>query len=298
MTSEELLKTTEVAKLLRVHPKHVYRLIDQGLPGRRVGGEWRFLREEVLTWSSSRGQPAEGATSRAGGAPTQAPRAEVAPLLAANGDVVIELLLAQLVADDRPLVGFVQSDRRTALRHLERRSVLLAGHHAEDPPARLEADRLARIHLVHRQVGFAHPRSVRLRTPRDLARHRLALRPSSAGIRAHLDHALAAERLSLRALEVEATTYGSHREAVCAVVRGEADVALATSAWAERVGLTFSPLAEESYDLLVYADSLGDPRVVGVCEVAQSRVFRAALGKISGYRATRAGEIRYERDRK
>ena len=46
-----LLTTLEVAKLLRVHPKHVYRLLKKGLPARRVGSEWRFSRQEVLAWA-------------------------------------------------------------------------------------------------------------------------------------------------------------------------------------------------------------------------------------------------------
>ncbi|MCL2825491.1 MAG: helix-turn-helix domain-containing protein, partial [Polyangiaceae bacterium] len=46
------LTTTEVAAVLQIHPKHVYRLIKKGLPAHRVGGQWRFLSEEILEWSS------------------------------------------------------------------------------------------------------------------------------------------------------------------------------------------------------------------------------------------------------
>ena len=47
-----LLTTVEVAEVLRVHPKHVYRLLKKGLPARRVGAEWRFDRERRagLVW--------------------------------------------------------------------------------------------------------------------------------------------------------------------------------------------------------------------------------------------------------
>jgi putative molybdopterin biosynthesis protein len=52
---DELLTSGEVARLLRVHPKHLYRLLRQGLPGRRLGrGHWRFRRDEVLAWIGSR----------------------------------------------------------------------------------------------------------------------------------------------------------------------------------------------------------------------------------------------------
>jgi excisionase family DNA binding protein len=51
----QLLTSTECAALLRVHPKHLYRLLRRGLPGHRVGGgHWRFDRDEVLAWMRTR----------------------------------------------------------------------------------------------------------------------------------------------------------------------------------------------------------------------------------------------------
>jgi excisionase family DNA binding protein len=105
MPAGTLLRTEEVAALLRVHPKHVYRLLKKGLPGRRVGGEWRFSREDVLAWSGGR-EPLAGPTERPG-----AGIAEGAPpsVVAANGDVVVMRLLA-LATRGPPLIGFVQAD--------------------------------------------------------------------------------------------------------------------------------------------------------------------------------------------
>jgi excisionase family DNA binding protein len=283
----DLLKTVEVAQLLRVHPKHVYRLLDQGLPGRRVGGEWRFVQEEVLAWSAHREKISPAPAPAAGSEPPAA-------LLGANGDLVVEILLAHLLGDDKPLVGFIQADRQTALAQLEKKAILLAGYHADSPPARFEATRLARIHLVRRQVGLAHPASLRVRSLGDIARRRLAIRPASAGVRAHFDRAMVAAHMTLRNLEARTTVHASHRDTVCAVVRGQADLALTTAAWAERVGLRFYPIAEEPYDLLLFAEHLGDSRVVGVCEVAQSRGFRNALDRVAGYKTDETGEIRYE----
>lgn len=302
-----LLKTDEVARLLRVHPKHVYRLIAQGLPGRRVGSEWRFVRDEVLAWSSTRGR------ERAGGEPSVEParlprgrrRAglsgppntrDAPPLLGANGDVVVDLLLARVVAEKKPLVGLVRADRSTALERLAARSILLAGYHGDRPPMHFDADRLARVHLVRREVGLAHARSLRLKGVADLAKRRLATRPPTAGLRVHFDRALAANGLSLARMGVASTTFDAHRDAVLAVVRGEADAALTTAAWAANVGLRFFPLAEESYDLLLFADDLGHPSVVGLCEIAQSKGFRGELARVPGYDPERAGEIRYSFD--
>src|SRR5262249_59336677 len=49
-----LLTTREVAALLKVHPKHVYRLRRRGLPAHRVGDEWRFDEDEVRRYARDR----------------------------------------------------------------------------------------------------------------------------------------------------------------------------------------------------------------------------------------------------
>jgi len=286
MDEESLLKSADVARLLRVHPKQIYRLMARGLPAHRVGGEWRFSRDEVLAWSGAP-NPARGAAQPAAVAPP--------PLLAANGDLVVEVLLARLLAEGKPPVGLVPSDRGRALDGLAAGRFLLAGFHGEVPPSHAGKARLARIHLVTRDVGLAFRRGARVRSIADLARRRVGLRPPTAGIRAHFDRALGEARTTLAKLRVRATVFESHRDAVCAVVRGDVDAALATAAWAERVGLSLLPLAREPYDLLLHAEHLGTPACVGVCEVSQGRAFRSALEKIAGYDAARAGEIRYER---
>jgi excisionase family DNA binding protein len=284
-----LLKSAEVARLLRVHPKQIYRLLAQGLPGRRVGAEWRFLRDEVLAWSQHR----EGSAA----APPLAPTSSVArppPLLAANGDVVVELLLRRLGEERGLLLGLVQADRGAAFAHLAAGAVLLAGFHGEPPPSHVAAVRLARIHLVRRDIGLAHAPGGRLARVTDLARKRLAGRAPSAGVSAHLERALAEAGTSAAKLRAKILPFDSHREAACALVRGEADAALLTSAWAARVGMPFLRLSTESYDLVLRAENLGDAACVAVCEVAQSPAFRAELAAIPGYDPTASGEIRYD----
>lgn len=50
----EILTTAQVALLLDVHAKVVGRYIkEHGLPVHRVGGEYRFLRAEVMAWVAS-----------------------------------------------------------------------------------------------------------------------------------------------------------------------------------------------------------------------------------------------------
>jgi excisionase family DNA binding protein len=47
---KEVLTQAEVATLLRVERHHVKKLIESGLPYRRVGSMRRFLRRDVMNW--------------------------------------------------------------------------------------------------------------------------------------------------------------------------------------------------------------------------------------------------------
>ena len=49
--ADEILTLKEVAEYLKLAEKTAYRLASEGkLPGFKVGGSWRFKREDVQTW--------------------------------------------------------------------------------------------------------------------------------------------------------------------------------------------------------------------------------------------------------
>ncbi len=53
---EDVLIATELAELLRLHVKTVYKLAEEGvIPGKRIGRSWRFNRTEVLKFVSANG---------------------------------------------------------------------------------------------------------------------------------------------------------------------------------------------------------------------------------------------------
>src|SRR5512137_56407 len=110
-----LLTSREVAALLRVHPKQVYRLLRRGLPARRVGAEWRFDRAEVMAWSGAEAPRAQPPSPAPGSAPPS--------VVAANGDVVVMLLLRAANALGAPLLGFVQTDASRGISLLEQGAV-------------------------------------------------------------------------------------------------------------------------------------------------------------------------------
>ena len=52
---EEILTPSQVAELLRIHVKTVYRLASEGtIPGNRIGRSWRFRKRDILDLVSNR----------------------------------------------------------------------------------------------------------------------------------------------------------------------------------------------------------------------------------------------------
>jgi excisionase family DNA binding protein len=53
---EEIMTPSEVADMLKIHLKTVYKLAEKGvIPGNRIGRSWRFSRSDVMELVSSRG---------------------------------------------------------------------------------------------------------------------------------------------------------------------------------------------------------------------------------------------------
>jgi excisionase family DNA binding protein len=63
---DEILTASEVADLLQIHPRTVYKLVKQGsIPGRKFGGGWRFSKGDILSMVSP---PTSTAEQRSGSA--------------------------------------------------------------------------------------------------------------------------------------------------------------------------------------------------------------------------------------
>ncbi len=51
---EQILTASQVAEMLQVHLRTVYKLVRRGLiPGRKFGGGWRFSRDEIMKMISN-----------------------------------------------------------------------------------------------------------------------------------------------------------------------------------------------------------------------------------------------------
>jgi molybdate-binding protein len=216
-------------------------------------------------------------------------RPELPPLIAANGDVCIEVLLRVAAERFGALFGFVQADCRTARELVESGRVIAGGIHGDLEDAE---DPVVRIHVVRRVIGLAHAARRRLRKAADVEGQRLASRPTTAGVRAYLDQALKGGGLDPAATHHAATLYPSHRDVILAVLAGHADVGLTSVAWAHRAGLQCLPLAEENYTLCMKASALSTDSGRALIRTLQSPEAKRLLGETPGYDATEVASLR------
>ena len=57
-TMKEIMTPREAAEYLSVHVRTIYRLVKHGeIPGRKVGGSWRFKKDALEEWLSGQEKP-------------------------------------------------------------------------------------------------------------------------------------------------------------------------------------------------------------------------------------------------
>lgn len=57
--SDEIMTISDIAAYLKITEKTAYRLVSEDkIPGFKVGGSWRFNREEIQAWAKSKDKQA------------------------------------------------------------------------------------------------------------------------------------------------------------------------------------------------------------------------------------------------
>ena len=130
----------------------------------------------------------------------------------------------------------------------------------------------------------------------DLAGRTFINRQKGSGTRILLDHTLAERGIdpaSIPGYEREVTT---HLAVSLAVRNGEADAGMGVYSAAKALGLRFTPVATERYELVMHRAMLDDPRIAALIETVSSKAFRAVLRDLGGYETDETGVLREMRD--
>lgn len=269
--ASEWLTTPEVAALLRVHPKHVYRLLHQGMPARRVGGQWRFSRNAIQQWAELRGGALASADE-----PPSAPLTPAFSLLAAEPNEISDAVVATLANAAGVNLAVVPASPQKCLDLLGSGDVAAALLRAGS--GLKAACATVRIHLGARQLGL-------ITRPGKSTNHTVAV-PAHTTIADSVIRA-AWPRAVLRHERTEL-------DACASVARKQAAAALGSAAWAQRLGLSFRPIGSEAWELAVRVDAMEDPAVARMCVAAQGNALRDQVGPLVTDAPERTGQMRLE----
>ena len=288
----EFLTVPELAALLRIKERKVYDLAASGeVPVARVTGKLLFPAEEVRGWIA-RGSSGGGSVGGARRGAEPAPRPAI--LLGSH-----DPLLDWAVRASRCGLATLLDGSLDGLARFGRGEGMAAGLHLFDAeggawnvPAVRGTEGAVLAHWAVRRRGLVlrPEESGAVRALSDLAGRRVAPRQPEAGAQTLFEHLLAEAGVPADAL-LYAPAAQSEGDAVLAVAEGEADAAFGLEACARPYGLSFVPLVEERFDLLIDRRAYFEPPLQRLMAFCRSPGFRDHAAARAGYDASACGEV-------
>lgn len=286
------LTVRELADLLRVKERKVYQLAADGeVPCRRVTGKLLFPRAEIEAWIAG-GEIADSDPD-----PSNAPRP---PIVSGSHDPLLDWALRESGAAlptlfDGSLDGLGRFRRHEAS--------VAALHIPEDAGVRWNLDAVQAlgpgrdtvlISWAKRARGLILPAGnpLGIGTVADLKGRRLVARQESAGSQVLFRQLLEAEGLQTDDVTWTNPPARTESEVGEAVRAGRADAGLGLVSAAGQGGLTFLPLLEEEFDLLVCRKFYFEPPFQALLEFTRTSLFRERAAQLGGYDIADLGRVR------
>jgi putative molybdopterin biosynthesis protein len=301
--SGEIMNTKEVAQYLDIHEKQVYALIKaKRIPATRVTGKWIFPKKLIDDWIETNAKSGMAEARKKG------KRIEGALLASGSNDPILDILNTFIKQSHPELYIFSANVGSTdGLKALNRGYTDLAWSHLLDPKSgEYNTPFLATylpnlkpvvVNLFYRELGFlaAPGNPLHFRGFEDLTKKKIRFinRQKGSGTRILLDHHL--KNLSIASSEIqgyEKEVY-THFEVGLAILAKEADVGIATVSASKLLGLSFIPITQESFDMLMDQTTFFDRSVQAFIEVLNSREFRSRVDRLGSYDFKNSGKILY-----
>src|SRR4030042_1312012 len=259
--SGEIMNTKEVAQYLENKEKQVYALIKaKRIPATRVTGKWIFPKKLIDDWIETNAKGGMAEARRKG------KKIEGALLAAGSNDPILDILNTFIKRSFPELYLFSANIGSTdGLKALNRGYTDLAWSHLLDPKSgeyntpflstHLPNLKPVVINLFYRELGFltAPGNPLHVRGFEDLTKKKIRFinRQKGSGTRVLLDHHL--KSLDIPSSEIHGydNEVYTHFEVGMAINAKEADVGIATVAAAKLLGLSFIPITQARFPLLM-----------------------------------------------
>jgi len=304
--ADALMTTAEVARLLRVKERKIYDLVaEDAIPHTKVTGKLLFPRDLIEDWLRS-GTTSAGASP---GADRNRP-----PIAGGSHDPLLEWALVESACGIGPLFDGSLDGYDRFLRG----EVLFAGMHVPRPAgteaheaeavagynqhllteARHEsADIILMTWAVRRQGLLTAPAVGGSNGVTGLAALTSAVRDGlvfkrrqeSAGSRVLLDRLIDQAGIATSAVAWSPGAARTETEAALSILDGEAQAAFGIESVAKRFGLSFTPLAQERYDLLLTARDVFAEPMQKLLAFTRTESFADKAAALGGYDISRLG---------
>jgi putative molybdopterin biosynthesis protein len=296
----EMMNTKEVAEHLGINEKQVYALIkERGIPCTRVTGKWLFPRHLIDAWIDDN---ARSGCTRSAGAPGRRHL-----LAAGSNDPVLDVLLNRMKQGGGRYLFSCSTGSARGLEMLAGGSADIAWCHLHDSETgtyniaqattALEGKRIAVVHLFYREIGFVarQAEGPGVRSFSDLTEPGVTFvnRQAGSGTRLFIDQRLAAEGISPESVRGYDREVYTHLEVALAVLSGDAVTGIASVAAATMMGLHFSPLARESFDMVLLQETFFSREIQDFIAALQSDEFKRQVAPMGNYDFGESGRILY-----
>ncbi|HSE87228.1 MAG TPA: helix-turn-helix transcriptional regulator [Candidatus Binatia bacterium] len=293
----DLMNTRDVARYLGINEKKIYFLAKAGkIPCTRVTGKWAFPKKLIDQWIEKSASAVVERDVRA---------EERGFLLAAGSDDPSLGILHELYeAQTQPASFFMTTVGSSAgLAAIQNGVADFATAHLFEP-GRASSNKSASelfptdiviVELFYRELGLlvqpGNPQGIK--SIRDLGRPRLRMinRQPGSGTRIYLDQELSRARLNAKKISGYDTVVSTHMETGLRILRGVADVGLATRTTAQLLGLDFIPLIRERFDAVIPKGRFFSRGIQLLLGTVGSREFRRQVEALGGYDASESGRI-------
>ncbi|WP_409522879.1 substrate-binding domain-containing protein [Nitrincola sp. MINF-07-Sa-05] len=282
----------DVASYLHLNEKKVYQLASNGhLPATKVTGKWLFPRKLIDQWlleSSHHGV----LTDRL--------------LLSGSDDPLLQAALLRVMKaqQHRALYSYMPTGTQAGLSLLSQGLVdCCAIHWGRSDESQLRHPALIRqyagsrhwvlVHLFKRQQGLIANRQISDSldlTARQLERYRWVIRQEGAGSQRFLKEWLSEQKVAFEHLNLACHAL-TERETASAIARGQAEIGPGTQAAAEEFGLSFIPVYQESFELVVPRAVYFRTLIQQLFEWLQTNEGHRMSQQFSGYDLSQCGKL-------
>ena len=301
--SAENMNTKEVARYLSIHEKQVYALIKgKRIPATRVTGKWVFPKKLIDEWIESNAksgleQVREKSKGQGGGL-----------LASGSNDPILDMLQTYMKKTYPEFYVFSANTGSTeGLKALNMGYTDIAWSHLWDPisgeynipflSTYLPNIKAVVVNLFQRELGFllAPDNPLQIRSFKDLTEKKVKFinRQMGSGTRVFLDYHLKKLGVSPAAINGYENEVYTHFEVGLSILAKEADVGVATGAISRLLGLSFIPITQESFDMLLDQTTFFKKGVQAFIEILNSPGFRSRVERLGSYDFKNAGKIVY-----